>query len=232
MRNYDPRNSLITKNMFCTLIDSMLHDSALDSSEVGVVSQFAEMWKEHIISGKSPDKLCSPSFAGQRFPLENNWRDFHFVMYFDVDYLIGIVQSGKIPNMVMQLQDISDSMHHTDMPDTYWNDNALSTPIVAVPMLTMNNNKISTYEIIDGNHRVSHALKHGMNIPIHFLDVTCLPPNVFMDSDSFILYNLLFGFYVLGGRFTTDPDLYLKVTKRFLDEYLPLHSPEYDMKVV
>ncbi len=224
MRNYDPRNNLITKQMFLALIDSMTNDSGLDSSEIAVVNQLADMWKEHILSGKFFDDFCSQSLWGQRFPLENNWRDFHFVMYFDVDYLINIVQKRKIYYFAKQLQEISDIIHHTDMPETYWNNESLATPIIAVPMLTNNNNRICSYEIIDGNHRVSHALRNGMNVPIYLLDVCCLPPQVFMDSDSFIIYNLIYGFYALGGRCISNPKLYLGIMRRFLNEYLPIQS--------
>ena len=106
MRNYDPRNNMITKQMFLALIDSMTNDSGLDSSEIAVVNQLADMWKEHIMSGNFSYDLCSKSLWGQRFPLENNWRDFHFVMYFDVDYLINIVQERKVYYFVKQLQEV------------------------------------------------------------------------------------------------------------------------------
>jgi hypothetical protein len=119
----------------------------------------------------------------------------------------------------MMFSDIKELVYYTEMGSDHLDEHYMDTPILAVQMPVMDDAMIRQFAVVDGNHRMSAAKRLGLNIEITVIADNFLPPDVFMNNTSWILYNFLIGLYSLQLGLVRD-DLYLSSLNGILDTFI------------
>lgn len=191
-----------------------------DACDRESVNLLKAVWLSHI----HDDMVINGYFnryimAGTGFPLEHNILNKKISMYFCIGSLIHKYESGKIHYQKMMFSDIKELVYYTEMGSDHLDEHYMDTPILAVQMPVMDDTMIRQFAVVDGNHRMSAAKRLGLNIEITVIADNFLPPDVFMNNTSWILYNFLIGLYSLQLGLVRD-DLYLSSLNGILDTFI------------
>lgn len=97
-------------------------------------------------------------------------------------------------------------------------DNPAHQPILGLVhrIILKPDNRVFPIELIDGNHRVSAAIDHNLDLDIQVIQASILPPQAFRyPRADWILYNMLAGADILTGLYR-DSALYLQFLQKVL----------------
>lgn len=208
------------------LLDEILFNSNIPEIYKPQVQTFYEIWKSHLTKGEfiSFENVISNPLREEIFPLEHYISPHKFVCHFHISSVRHLLQHGTLRYQNVPLSSCKDILHYTEMPVSANYNNFNFSPVIAVPMFSQNDaGNITTCEIIDGNHRVSEAIKFGKDLMITFVMSNFLPPMAFINKTSWILYHILTGRAIIGSELadTQKKESYLQaldliLTKSFL----------------
>ena len=190
---------------FFALFDEIIFNSNLPEIYKTQAQTFCEIWKSYLANGKFRffENVIPDSLEDEIFPLEHYIIPHKFVCYFHINSVRHLLQHGSLQYRNVPLSSCKDIFHYTEMPVLENYNNANHFPVIAVPMFSQNiTGNITTCEIIDGNHRVSEAIKFGKDLMITFITSNFLPPMAFVNKTSWILYHFLTGRAIIGSELT------------------------------
>lgn len=185
-----------------------------------LVSQLYFFWIDFIKNNNFASLIDSKLSGSVEFPLEHFRNNTKYTMSFDIEHVLKYIDKKDIAYMIKPLSDVYTYIHYTNMENTYWDKNALSSPIVAVPMPSIKDGIFYRYEIIDGNHRITYAFNNKKNIPVHLIVEVVLPPTFFLFPESWIKYHILSSFYFIAQDMLNNPISYISELEKSMNYYV------------
>lgn len=193
---------------------------AIDTKVGKSTSALKSIWLNHLQDNMSV--VCGINrllYGKTGFPLEHTVYGNKVSMFFDVDVVLHKYQNNKLHYKKVMLSDIHHAIYYTEMGSEKLDTNYSDTPIFAVQMPVNDDGIIKQFAIIDGNHRVSAAFRSKFDIEIVIIMDNFLPPDIFMNNTSWVLFNLLLGYYSLQLELV-DESSYIHCIDEVLDHFI------------
>ncbi len=216
----NPYNHDVDRETLISFVDYLSNTPGIRNYMVPYVKEFREIWNSHLRSGK----LCVFSIPynncdNELFPLEHTMGEYFTVSTFSIDSINMLIKTNQIHIDFLPLSFIVSSLHFTFMNERSSCFNRPDKPVIAV-LMPSKAEQTTFYSIIDGNHRVSAAIKQRENIPIACIKDLFLPPVSFATGDDWIVFHIIQGFSLLAGEII-EPKTYIITLKDHLNTFLP-----------
>ena len=218
---------MVNVQYLLSLIDKF-ESSSINRGYTKYFSRYREIWTK-CLSSNNPlflrdyniiSKVGSNYYECEAFPLEINLFENNHSITFDIDMIQKLIKQNILVHQLVKLTDCFPLLHYTDMSNEISDDfHYFNDPATAVVMCCLDNDCIKTYYAIDGNKRLTAAVKKQIDIDICIiLDVI---PNIVFDTfNDCLLYNLVSGYYIINGCY---PFLNISVYLDRLEALLELH---------
>lgn len=222
MIKLDPFEQPIETKVLLNMLNDFSNIPDVREHMKSYVSVFVDLWTRHLISGhvRNPFPLVN-TMNDETFPLEHILGNYFTISNFSINSIRILLECNILHAVQLQLSEIQDSIHHTDMGSQHLDDDFLKTPVIVVLMPSGDNGKISMYEVIDGNHRVSSALYLKRDIPVLYIQDFALPPFAFLSDDDWKIFHIVQGFTLLAGGML-DANFYITGLRNLLNLFYPI----------
>lgn len=217
-----------TETQQCTIQDiaevlKQIHSGLLKSDGVSkdIAENYYLLWDNYILKHEK-DNLYNIPFTSAdclyyKFERIISSR-YTVVLNLNISALhfIAINNPALLSIAKLPLNQWHDQIAYTHYADCDLIDNPVDQPILGLAHRVIFDNRIFPIELLDGNHRVSAAIDHNLDLDIQVIQASILPPQAFRyPRVDRILYNMLAGADILTDPYQ-DAALYLQSLQKVL----------------